>query len=153
MTQHLRTKDQAPLPATEVLALIEKHFPTARSQVGPIDIVACGGGHAVVRLRYEPRFARPGGTISGPTMFQLADMTSYVAILSDLGEAAIDAVTTTLTINFLARPSPDDLLGEVSVLRQGRRQVVCDARIYSGSARTMVAQASCIYALPAALSI
>ena len=150
MTHHLKTEDRTPLPAANVRALIEKHFPNARSQVGPIDIVSCGGGQAVVRLPYESRFARPGGTISGPTMFQLADMTSYVAIISDLGEAAIDAVTTTLTINFLARPSPEDLLSEVHVLRRGRRQVVCDARIYSGSAHTMVAQASCIYALPMA---
>lgn len=150
MARPMNTADRTPLSAMAVQALIDQHFPDAPSQVGPIEIVSCGGGEAIVRLRYEPRFSRPGGTISGPTMFQLADIASYVAILSDLGESAIDAVTTTLTINFLARPSPGDLLAEVSVLRQGRRQVVCDARIFTASARKMVAQASCIYALPMA---
>lgn len=128
--------------------LFDAHFPEARNQLGPLEIVSCGGGEAVVRLMFDARFVRPGGTISGPTMFQLADMTSYVAILAVLGEAAIDAVTTTLTINFLSRPRPEDLVCEVTTLRRGRRQAVCDARIYSAGARTLVAQASCIYALP-----
>ena len=148
MTQPTITGQPKPLAPKEVLALIGKHFPKAREQVGAIDVLSCGQGAAVVRLAFEARFARPGGTISGPTMFQLADMASYVAILSDLGEPAIDSVTTTLTINFLARPEPADLIGEVAILRRGRRQVVCDARIYSGNGRILVAQASCIYALP-----
>lgn len=139
---------RAALTPGEVHDLIDRHFPDAHGQLGPFEIVSCGNGEAVVRLVFEARFARPGGTISGPTMFQLADMTSYVAILAVLGEVAIDAVTTTLTINFLARPGPEDLVCDVTTLRRGRRQVVCDARIYSAGARTLVAQASCIYALP-----
>ena len=141
-------KERAELTPGEVRNLINTHFAEARGQLGPIEIVSCGKGEAVVRLTYETRFARPGGTISGPTMFQLADMAAYVAILSDLGETAINAVTMTSTINFLARPLPEDLIGEVSILRRGRRQVVCDARIFSAGTRTLVAQASCIYALP-----
>ena len=75
----------------------------------------CGRDNTVVRLPFEAHFARPGGTISGPTMFQLADIAS--------------------------------LIGEVSKLRRSRRQMVCDARIFSAGARNLVAQASCIYAL------
>ncbi|MGI9479255.1 MAG: PaaI family thioesterase [Hyphomicrobiaceae bacterium] len=140
--------ESVPLGPQEVMALIEKHFPSNTEQIGVVEIVSCGRGDAVVRLPFNERFTRPGGTISGPTMFHLADMTAYVSILSDLGETAIDSVTTTLTINFLARPSPEDLIGEVTTLRRGRRLSVCDVRIYCGSARTLVAQASCIYALP-----
>ena len=152
MTQQPSTEQgrppEAPLGPDAVKALIEAHFPLSTEQIGEIDIVSCGHGNAVVRLPFDDRFTRPGGTISGPTMFHLADMTAYVSVLSDLGETAIDAVTTTLTINFLARPSPEDLIGEVTTLRRGRRLAVCDVRIYSGSARTLIAQASCIYALP-----
>ena len=90
----------------------------------------------------------PGGTISGPTMFTLADLTSYVAILGVLGETGIDSVTTTLTINFLARPEPADLVCRVDILRQGRRQIVCEARIFGAEDEKLVAQASCIYAPP-----
>ena len=131
-----------------VHALIDKHFPEARDDIGAIEILNCDNDSVAVRMPYEDRFRRPGGTISGPTMFKLADMACYIAILDRLGEAAIEAVTTTLTINFLARPSPADLIGEVAILRQGQRQVVCDVRIFSGSERQLVAQASCIYALP-----
>lgn len=148
MTSPTKPGDRGPLKPSEVHALINQHFPEADQQIGPIEIVSCGQGAAVVRLAFEARFARPGGTISGPTMFHLADLASYVAIISDLGERAIDSVTTTLTINFLSRPEPADLIGEVVILRQGRRQVVCDTRIYSGERRVLVAQASCIYALP-----
>ena len=81
-------------------------------------------------------------------MFTLADLTSYVAILGVLGEAGVDSVTTTLTINFLARPEPANLICRVDILRQGRRQIVCEARIYGAKEGKLVAQASCIYAPP-----
>ena len=129
------------------MALLERYFPEAADNVGAYDIVSVGDRQAIVRLPYERRFARPGGTISGPTMFTLADMAAYVVILGELGDAAVDAVTTTLTINFIARPRPADLVCRVEILRLGRRQAVCEARIFS-SDDTLVAQASCIYALP-----
>ncbi len=131
-----------------VARLLDVHFPEVRDHIGEITILRADGGHADVRLAFDQRFKRPGGTISGPTMFTLADLTSYVAILGLLGEAGIDAVTTTLTINFLARPEPADLVCRVSVLRQGRRQMVCEARVYGADDDKLVAQASCIYALP-----
>jgi uncharacterized protein (TIGR00369 family) len=129
--------------------LLAAHFPEVRVDIGDVEIRHCGDGRADVRLAYEARFGRPGGTISGPTMFKLADLACYVAILGVLGEAGIDAVTTTMTINFLARPLPEDLVCQVEILRKGRRQVACEARIFSGAAEKLVAQASCIYALPA----
>ncbi len=131
-----------------VQALLDAHFPEVRDHIGEVRILKAADGEAVVRLAFDPRFKRPGGTISGPTMFMLADLASYVAILGVLGEAAIDAVTTTLTINFLARPAPGDLVAHVDILRQGRRQVVCEARVFGADDDKLVAQASCIYALP-----
>ena len=46
---------------------------------------------------------RPGGTVSGPAMFTLADVGLYVAILAHIGPIAL-AVTTNLNINFLRKP-------------------------------------------------
>ena len=46
-------------------------------------------------------------------MFTLADFGVYVAIIAALGEAGIDAVTTNLNINFLAKPEPRDLVASV----------------------------------------
>ena len=142
---------QAGSPAA-VARLLDTHFPEVREHIGEIEILQADSCHAEVRLKFDPRFKRPGGTISGPTMFTLADLTSYVAILGVLGEAGVDSVTTTLTINFLARPEPADLVCRVDILRQGRRQIVCEARIFGAEDEKLVAQASCIYAPPANLS-
>ena len=91
---------------------------------------------------------RPGGTLSGPTMFTLADFSIYVAIIATLGEPGIAAVTTTLTINFLAKPAPRDLVSVVRLIRVGRRLAVGEAQLFSDGAAEMVAQATASYALP-----
>jgi len=40
-----------------------------------------GAGTARIRLPYDRRHIRPGGTISGPAMFALADFGLYVAVM------------------------------------------------------------------------
>ena len=42
---------------------------------------------ARMRLLYHEKSLRPGGTISGPAMFALADVALYVAILANIGKA------------------------------------------------------------------
>ena len=54
---------------------------------------------------------RPGGTISGPSMFALADIAMYAAVLASAGPIA-HAVTTNLNINFLRKPGQRDMIGE-----------------------------------------
>jgi acyl-coenzyme A thioesterase PaaI-like protein len=73
---------------------------------------------------------RPGGTVSGPTMVTLADFSVYVAIIATLGQAGIEAVTTNLNINFLAKPEPRDLIACVRLLRVGRRLAVGEAELF-----------------------
>src|SRR5262249_51285863 len=70
---------------------------------------------------HHQRHTRPGGTISGAAMFMLADFAVYVAIIAALGEIGLQAVTTNLNINFLAKPKPRDLIAEVRLIRLGRR--------------------------------
>ena len=59
--------------------------------------------HARVRMKADPRNTRPGGTISGMAMFALADFSVYVAIIGSLGEPGLDAVTSSLNINYRPR--------------------------------------------------
>lgn len=68
-------------------------------------------------------------------MFKLADFAIYVAILNELGEGALQAVTTSLTINFLTRPLPADLIAETRLLKVGRRLVVAEVELYLGGKR------------------
>jgi len=69
-----------------------------------------------LRLTPDARHLRPGGTVSGPSMFLLADVAIYFAILSQLGPVAL-AVTTNAHIDFLRKPEAGvPLLGEARVL-------------------------------------
>ena len=65
------------------------------------------------------------------------------------GRGGLDAVTTNLNINFLAKPEPRDLVAHVSLIRLGRRLAVGEAKIYSDGMSDMVAHAIATFALPA----
>ena len=136
------------LDAAQVEALINAHFP--QIHVGGRAMVVEEVGHrtARVRLRKQDRHLRPGGTVSGPTMFTLADFSVYVAIIASLGKGGIEAVTTNLNINFLAKPEPRDLISCVRLLRLGRRLAVGEAQLFSDGGEDMVAHAIATYALP-----
>lgn len=58
-----------------------------------------------VRLPTKEQHLRPGGTISGPTLVWLADLSFYLLIMGRLGPVAA-AVTTNLTSTSCASPSP-----------------------------------------------
>jgi uncharacterized protein (TIGR00369 family) len=136
------------LDAAQVEALINSHFPQIHVGGRAMLIEEAGARRARVRLRKQDRHLRPGGTVSGPTMFTLADFSVYVAIIATLGEAGIEAVTTNLNINFLAKPEPRDLIACVRLLRLGRRLAVGEAQLFSDGAADLVAHAIATYALP-----
>lgn len=136
------------LDAAQVEALINSHFPQIHVGGRAMLIEEAGARRARVRLKKQDRHLRPGGTVSGPTMFMLADFSVYVAIIATLGEAGIDAVTTNLNINFLAKPEPRDLIACVRVLRLGRRLAVGEAQLFSDGGADPVAHAVATYALP-----
>ena len=136
------------LDAAAVTRLIDRHFPQVHEGSGPLVIEQVGALKARVRMAHDPRMVRPGGTVSGPTMFKLADFTIYVAILAELGEDALQAVTTSLTINFLSRPQPADMRAEARLIKIGRRLAVAEVELYSIGAPDMVAHATGTYALP-----
>ena len=56
-----------------------------------------------VRLPATSSLLRPGGTICGPALMALADITLYGVVLSLIGRVEL-AVTTDLNIHFLAKP-------------------------------------------------
>lgn len=108
-------------------------------------------GAARLRLRYDRRQLRPGGTLSGPVMFTLADTALYAAVLSVLGLEPL-AVTTHMSTHFLRRPRPADLIAEARILRGGRRLFVGEVDLYSEGEDAPVARVTGGYALPAAPS-
>lgn len=137
-----------PLDIARIESLIDDRFPQIHSGGRVMSVEEVGARSARVRMRHHDRTIRPGGTVSGPAMFTLADFSIYVAIIATLGEPGFDAVTTNLNINFLTKPEPRDLISSVRLIRVGRRLAVGEAQIYSEGAEDMVALAIANYALP-----
>jgi uncharacterized protein (TIGR00369 family) len=106
-------------------------------------------GQVEVRLPYRDLLVRPGGTVCGPAMFALADITLYGVVLSLIGRVEL-AVTTDLNIHFLAKPRPGDLIGHGRILRLGRVLAVGEVTITRAEDEEPVAHAVGTYALPPA---
>ena len=140
----------ATLSVDDVTALIDESFPQIHAGGRVLYIESVAGREARVRLKFNERLARPGGTISGPAMFTLADFSIYVALIATLGAPAIPAVTTNLNITFLRRPEPRDLVAATKIIRLGRRLAYAQVELTSDGDEEVVAHATGSYALPAA---
>jgi uncharacterized protein (TIGR00369 family) len=96
---------------------------------------------------YREGLLRPGGVISGPTLMSLSDTAAYALVLAHIGDQLM-AVTSSLTMNFLRGAAPGDLHAEAEMLRLGRRNAVCDVRLWTEGPDRLAAQAVVTYALP-----
>ena len=101
-----------------------------------------------VRLVTANKHLRPGGTVSGPAMFGLADVGMYLAILSRIGPQAL-AVTTNCSIDFMRKPASGvDIICEAILHKLGRVLAVGDCLLYSEGMTDPVARASLTYSIP-----
>ena len=102
----------------------------------------------VMRLKVGEKHLRPGGTVSGPSIFGLADVAVYLAILSRIGPVAL-AVTTNGAVDFLRKPAAGvDLLAEARLLKLGRVLAVGDVLIRSEGMEAPVARSNMTYSIP-----
>jgi acyl-coenzyme A thioesterase PaaI-like protein len=141
----------------EVTAFLARYFPQIRPGEDFL-VEAIAPMSARVRLVYGDRHLRPGGTISGPAMFSLADLATYAAILGEIGVGGdIDAaersagalsVTTNLSINFLRKPEPRDLIGDARLMKLGKRLAVGEVWLHSEGDSEPVAHAVATYSIP-----
>lgn len=103
---------------------------------------------ATITRKTGERDLRPGGTISGPTMMAMADTALYVAILAEIGLVAL-AVTTSLSFNFMRKPTGDrDLVARCKLLKLGKNLAVGEVSIYSEGDERVVAHAVGTYSIP-----
>lgn len=109
-----------------------------------------GDMRAVLRLNVQRHHLRPGGTVSGPAMFGLADVSIYVAVLAMIGPKAL-SVTTNCSIDFMRKPEAGkDLIAHAVLHKLGRQLAVGDVLLYSEGSDKPVASASLTYAIPPA---
>ena len=103
---------------------------------------------ATIRHKIGIDELRPGGTVSGPVLMTVADVALYVAILGEIGIVPL-AVTTSLNINFLRKPSPDDdIIGVCKIIKLGRTLAVGEVSLYSEGNEELVAHAVGTYSIP-----
>ena len=128
----------------EMHAYLAEVFP----QLGPrFEVLELRPAFVKVRMITAEPDLRPGGTVSGPTIFALADCAFYIATLALVGRQAL-TVTTNCSIDFLRKPAPGELRAEARVLKLGRSLSVGDVLVFSDGHDGPVARAGLTYSIP-----
>ena len=128
----------------ELELLMKKEFSQVSKNFKILDLDL---GSISMKMNVLNEHLRPGDTISGPTMFLLADISFYLATLSLIGPKSL-TVTTNCSINFLRKPNKHDLTSKARVLKIGKSLSVGDVLIYSLDKTKPVAHASLTYSIP-----
>src|ERR1700692_1163197 len=120
---------------SEIVDFLAREFPQSKCVVLEAD-----HNTATITHRVGTDELRPGGTVSGPVLMTVADVALYVAVLATIGIVPL-AVTTSLTINFLRKPSPArDIVGKCRLIKVGRTLAVGEVALYSQGEEAMVAR-------------
>ena len=127
-----------------VNALVRESFPGSR-----IECTSLSPTSATARSLPSADDLRPGGFISGPTQFAVADAALWYLVFGALGRVELMALTSELSIRYL-RPAIGDVLhGRAELASISRRSVVGSVRVWAGDNEdrpSAVAQGT--YALP-----
>ncbi len=129
----------------ELRTFMAETFPQVADEFEVVDVAPM---RITVEKRIGEKHLRPGNTVSGPSMFTLADVSIYLAILAMVGPKAL-AVTTSCSIDFMRKPSAEaDLVAEARLLKLGKVLAVGDVLIFSKGDAAPVARASLTYSIP-----
>ncbi|WP_254054629.1 PaaI family thioesterase [Roseovarius sp. EL26] len=129
----------------ELNSFVDKEFPQVR---GEFTIEDLGEMRIRTRMAVTERHLRPGGTVSGPSIFALADVSVYLVVLAMLGPKGL-AVTTSSSMDFMRKPAAgQDLIAECRLLKLGRVLAVGEVLVFSGNDDRPVARASMTYSIP-----
>ncbi|NRA88200.1 MAG: PaaI family thioesterase [Rhizobiales bacterium] len=133
------------ISVSEMQNFFDREFPQSGTMG---EITHLGTNFAQMKLIVDNTHLRPGGTVSGPAMMALADVTLYAAILNEIGLVAL-AVTTNLNINFLRKPQANcPIIAKATLIKLGRSLAVGEVAIYSEGSEDMVAHATLTYSIP-----
>ena len=135
------------LNAAQVNALMDTVYPQLNEQFRYDEAIDVFPGGCVVRLNAGERHLRPGGTVSGPSLFTLADIGGYICVLSHAGPDAL-SVTTNLNINFVRKAEAGPIDGHCRIVKLGKSLMVFDIDIVAGPDGHTVAHATGTYSIP-----
>jgi uncharacterized protein (TIGR00369 family) len=142
------TTSTAAMDLPAIAAFLRREFPQLFVHGEIFEVLAIGHGTCRMRMAYHESQLRPGGTISGPAMMQLADVSIWVALLGAIGEVPL-AVTTNFSANFMRKPEPRAMIAECHFLKIGKRLAVGEATLLSEGSDDPVAHVVATYAIPA----
>ncbi len=127
----------------EIIAFMALEFPQTKCV-----IEAVGDNGATLLHDIGINELRPGGTVAGPVLMSIADVAIYVAILGKIGIVPL-TVTTSLTINFLRKPSAEArIIADCTLMKVGRTLIVGEVSLYSEGSSDMVAHVVGTYSVP-----
>ena len=133
------------IDAVALRTFLDEFFPQVADE---FEILVLEEDYMEVVLKVQDKHLRPGGTVSGPSMFGLADVAAYLNVLSMIGPKAL-AVTTNCSIDFMRKPLANrDLIAKSHIVKLGRSLAVTQCLIYSDGDSKPVARANLTYSLP-----
>jgi uncharacterized protein (TIGR00369 family) len=135
------------MTAGEVNELLKSVYPQLNDKFPFYETVDVFPGGCTVRLNADERHLRPGGTVSGPSLFTLADIGGYVCVLSHAGPDAL-SVTTNLNINFVRKAEAGPIDGHCRILKLGKALMMFEIDIVAGPDGQTVAHATGTYSIP-----
>lgn len=133
------------MDAGQVNDLLKTVYPQLNEEMNAYEAVEVFPGGCVVRLNATDKHLRPGNTVSGPSLFTLADIGGYVCVLSHAGPDAL-SVTTNLNINFMRKAEAGPIDGRCRILKLGKNLMVFDIEMIADGA--IVAHATGTYSIP-----
>lgn len=135
------------MDADAVNAFLKQVYPQLNDDFADYMATDVFPGGCTVRLNATDRHLRPGGTVSGPALFTLADIGGYVCVLTHGGPEAL-SVTTNLNINFMRKAEAGPIDGHCRILKLGKSLMVFDIDMVAGPEGLTVAHATGTYSIP-----
>ncbi len=142
-----QTTHQPSLTTQEANELLDSVYPQLNEGGRTYEVLDVFSGGCTVRLNADERHLRPGGTVSGPTLFTLADIGGYVLALTHAGADPL-SVTVNLNINFMRKAGIGPIDGHCRILKLGRSLMVFDIDIVAGADGHSVSHATGTYSIP-----
>lgn len=136
--------DSSSLDIDDINAMVSEQFPGTGNRC-----VEIGADFAVAAYDVQPSDIRPGGFVSGPCQFAIADSALWFLTFVALGRIEPMALTSELSIRFLRPAQGERILCKATLEAASRRSVVGSAHVWcEGRAEKITAAAQGTYAIP-----
>jgi acyl-coenzyme A thioesterase PaaI-like protein len=133
------------IPTTaEINDMVDAQFPgTGRA------CVEISPTHALAQSVIQPENLRPGGFVSGPTQFGLADAALWYLVFGAIGRIEPMAMTSELSMRYLRPAQGSVLWAKATLEKAGRRNIVGTVHLCTDdNIDNITATAQGTYALP-----